>query len=188
MGKKVKDIKWISFFSQTGSEIIDLSIKLGFSPDIVITNKADIENLEIYKLYKFKIYKLSKNPKVEEYLDLFCKLQIEQNKSIITLHGYLKIIPKKLVENYNIFNLHPGLINLYPQLKGIHPQKKAMKLKHPIIGCVIHKVTEKVDDGEILLFNSEKKQLNEKDTFYVLKKLSLELWLDFFKKNVFKIK
>ena len=32
------DTKWIAFFSQTGSEIADISEALGQAPDVIITN------------------------------------------------------------------------------------------------------------------------------------------------------
>jgi len=37
--------KWISFFSQTGSEIVAISHSLGRWPDYIITNRTDDEGI-----------------------------------------------------------------------------------------------------------------------------------------------
>ncbi|MCK4441371.1 MAG: hypothetical protein KAU90_05150, partial [Sulfurovaceae bacterium] len=141
---------WVAFFSQTGNEIVNLSKKLKYSPDIIITNNLRIEKLDIYKLYSSKIFKLKNTPELEDYIKLFNQLNIKLDNSIITLHGYLRIIPKQLC-GYKIFNLHPSLINFYPELKGLNPQVRAINSKYPFIGCVIHEVTPEVDSGNILL-------------------------------------
>lgn len=172
-------MKWIAFFSQTGNEIINITQNINVSPDIIVTNKQNIELLEINKIFAKKIYKMPNNPKEEDYFKLFKLIEIDTKATIITLHGFLRIIPNSICNNYNIVNLHPGLINKYPELKGIHPQKKATYLKHPIIGCVIHKVSPIVDGGEILLSASEESKYNLTDNLKVLKDLSLNLWLKY---------
>ena len=35
---------WIAFFSQTGTEINDLSNALGIYPELIVTNKSDLKN------------------------------------------------------------------------------------------------------------------------------------------------
>ena len=43
---------------------------------------------------------------------------------LITLHGYLRIIPENICKQCkHIYNGHPGLINMYPELKGKDPQE-----------------------------------------------------------------
>ena len=71
-------------------------------------------------------------------------------EAIITLHGWLRIMPKEVCERFSIFNGHPGLITEYPELKGKDPQIRAFEGKYPVMGCVIHKVTAGVDEGKIL--------------------------------------
>ena len=34
-------MKWIAFFSQTGSEIVELSKSIGRKPDLLVTNNVD---------------------------------------------------------------------------------------------------------------------------------------------------
>ncbi len=173
-------MRWITFFSQTGSEIVNLTESLCIVPDVIITNKLSISDLKIYTLFSTKIYQLPKKPTLEDYIELFTYLNLEPNNSLITLHGYLHIIPAQLC-HFNIYNLHPGLITLYPELKGIHPQKKAIILEHLYVGCVLHKVIEVVDSGEIIMSSYKKNTFVLKSNEQLLRNISLQLWIKFFK-------
>mgnify|MGYP003628405583 FL=1 len=85
---------------------------------------------------------------------------------------------------YNIWNLHPGLITRYPELKGKDPQKMVMeskKKKYEKVGLVIHKVIPEVDAGEVEL------EMSTGNTFYNVHDLTERLhtmatsaWLKFF--------
>jgi len=147
---------WITFFSQTGSEIYNLSNALKRYPDAIITNKHDhsTTNIDLLNIIKFREHKLNsiflhtipQKPALEDYVAVLSKFE----NPIITLHGYLKIIPKNICDKYEIYNLHPGLINKYPELKGFNPQERAFTRGFKDAGCVIHKVTPGVDEGEIV--------------------------------------
>ncbi len=178
-------MKWIVFFSQTGNEIVNITKNLGILPSKIITNKTNIKSLEITELFSDRIYQIPNYPQEKDYLNLFKQIDTYKTDALVTLHGFLRIIPEKICNNYNIINLHPGLINKYPELKGINPQKKATDLKHPIIGCVIHKVSPLVDDGEILLYSSTKSKYNLNDNLKILKDLSLNLWLQYLKSKMY---
>ena len=43
------DRPWIAFFSQTGSEIVDIIDRLGKQPDLIITNHRPSDKREINK-------------------------------------------------------------------------------------------------------------------------------------------
>lgn len=73
-----------------------------------------------------------------------------QYETLITLNGYLRIIPEYVCQQYNMYNLHPGLITEYPLLKGKDPQVRAFEAGHKTAGCVIHRVAPGVDEGEVL--------------------------------------
>lgn len=147
---------WICCFSQTGSEIYNVSNALGRYPDAIITNKQELDsvNADLINLVKFREQKLNttilhqipQKPQSNDYAIILDKFV----DPLITLHGYLRIIPKEICEQYEILNLHPGLINLYPSLKGFNPQERAFTDGHKQAGCVIHKVTPGVDEGEIV--------------------------------------
>jgi folate-dependent phosphoribosylglycinamide formyltransferase PurN len=169
---------WIVFFSQTGSEIANISEKLGREPDLIITNK-DPNKCENVDERIDRLYHLSPKPSVEEYenvLDTF-------ENPIISLHGYLRILPKEICEKYEIYNGHPGLITEYPELKGKDPQVRAFEGKYEQAGAVLHRVIPEVDEGEIIdesRFTAEGLSLDE--LFRILKEVSLDMWVNFLKK------
>jgi folate-dependent phosphoribosylglycinamide formyltransferase PurN len=147
---------WITFFSQTGTEIHNLSNELGIYPDLIVTNKLDLKDINKGLLHttQFREQKLNKTiltflpskPVTSNYIKILNNFK----NPLITLHGYLRIIPKEICEQYEIYNLHPGLINKYPSLKGFNPQERAFTSGYKEAGCVIHKVTPGVDEGEIV--------------------------------------
>jgi folate-dependent phosphoribosylglycinamide formyltransferase PurN len=141
--------KWVALFSQTGSEIYNLSKDLKRSPDVIVTNKSfqDIEliNFNLVNTHWSKFLWLPKKPTVDEYI-----LALE-GADIVTLHGYLRIIPKEVCDMFNIYNLHPAPLTRYPFLKGKDPQKKIFEQKLDYGGNTIHKCTAELDSGEIIL-------------------------------------
>lgn len=171
---------WIAFFSQTGSEIANLSHHLGRWPDRIITNDRpdnlrDIDQRIVDRGY----FTFNNKPKVEEYADLLEHFP----EAIITLHGWLRILPKEICEKFDIFNGHPGLITEYPELKGKDPQMRAFKAKHKVMGCVLHKVTAGVDEGKVIdedRFNAW--YITEEEMWKVLKDRMEFLWYTFLKK------
>ena len=170
-------MRWIAFFSQTGNEINSLSRLLGRYPDLIVTNKPDLSNVNQF-LPKDIILHIPDKSQSDIYESIL------KPDDLITLHGYLRIIPKDICEKYNIYNSHPGLISKYPILKGKDPQKKAFDLKLKTSGVVIHKVIPEVDSGEILL----KKEIyifeNSLDQIYSkLHECSVNLWYEFLNKN-----
>ena len=178
---------WIAFFSQTGTEIHDLSNTLGMYPDAIITNKSDLKgvNKGLLGTTQFREHKLNKTiltflpnkPVVSNYLKV---LKCFENP-VVTLHGFLRIIPKEICEKYEIYNLHPGLIDKFPSLKGFNPQERAFTEGYKLAGCVIHRVTQGVDEGEILMSQGvsiEGMDLN--GVYGALRNAALDLWKSFF--------
>ena len=178
--------KWLALFSQTGSEICEISERIGRYPNGVITDNIDKKPLIDNRIYKnidrfiatdYRSKSLAERKATYDYY-------LEQY-DIITLHGWLNIIPAKVCEDYNIYNGHPGLITYYPELKGRDPQERAWSRlgDYMFIGSVIHKVTAEVDCGEVLVedkvFASTVTTLD--DTYVALKQTSLNSWVDFFK-------
>lgn len=178
---------WITFFSQTGTEIYNLCKELGIYPDAIVTNRHNTEgiNQDLIKLTTFREYKLNRTiwymlpskPTLESYSEILSHFK----NPVITLHGYLRIIPKEICEKYEIYNLHPGLIDKFPSLKGFNPQERAFKEGYDIAGCVIHKVVPEVDAGEILL--SQGVSIKNKSLSQVYKELhdvAFDLWKSLF--------
>lgn len=177
-----KSKQWVCFFSQTGEEINNVRKALGRDPDIIVTNKVDFSgvSLELLDDCFDKFICLPDRPSVQEY-KMLCKSF--RKDCVVTLHGYLRILPKFLCERYEIFNLHPGLITKYPELKGFNPQEKAFKMGLPTTGAVIHKVTPVVDSGEVLdSFELKITNLTLDEIYAEVHRLSSELWVKFLNK------
>lgn len=143
--------KWIAFFSQTGSEIVALSKAIGKAPTAIVTN-----NFEEKTKYYPGIRELGSSliiAKHDTLMNYFNTQTVyEPSDTIITLHGYLRIIPEHICTKYRIFNGHPAAIDIYPELKGKDPQVRTWenKEKYGVVGSVVHRVTKGVDEGEII--------------------------------------
>ena len=175
---------WIAFFSQTGGEIADLAESLGRWPDRVVTNKRPDHLRTIdSRIDQSKIMWTQNTPEEYEYLWL-----LEQYENpIVTLHGWLRVLPESICNKCTVYNGHPGLITEFPELKGKDPQVRAFKGiqegKYQIAGAVIHKVTAGVDEGKVIMqerFNTFGVELDE--LFSILKDRSMYMWIQFLKK------
>lgn len=180
MGKKKY---WIAFFSQTGSEIWEIANKSLRFPDVIVTNNIDNINPYLLKLYKesdkLDIIVIDKKPSIADYREILSKY----NHALITLHGWLRIIPEEICNEFIIYNGHPGQIDVYPELKGKDPQynaHRAGKLTYPTVGVVIHRVIGAVDEGDVCMSSSVENDFESFDNMLSgLRKLSRELWLKF---------
>jgi phosphoribosylglycinamide formyltransferase-1 len=180
----MQKLNWTVFISQSGSEIKAISKHLDIVPKLIITNnkkKMNIEVIEYFKKYSCEIREIPFNP----LLAHFSQEDI-LNSNLITLHGFLRIIPKDFIDKFkgDIYNGHPALISKYPELKGLNKQEDVYysKNKYPIIGSVVHRVTHILDDGEII---TESIRINDVESIYdaysKLRDTSFNSWILFFK-------
>lgn len=175
--------KWIALFSQTGSEILKVSELLNRAPDVIVTNQPITSpniNPELIKKYGSKIICLSSKPTSEEYCNVFSKY------SIITLHGWLRIIPADICGKFLIYNSHPGLVIPESEggygdiLRGKDPQVRAHLLGLKTSGCVIHKVIPAIDQGEVLDYSVVQiAGMTQAQTIERLHEASIDLWFKF---------
>jgi methionyl-tRNA formyltransferase len=139
---------WCCCFSQTGSEIYNISKMIERVPDVIVTNKPvdkiDTINKKLADEYFDRILFLPKVPEFDEYVTAFPK------DGVITLHGYLRIIPPEICESFEIYNSHPAPLTMYPELKGKDPQKRIYESKLTFGGNTIHRCTAELDSGEIM--------------------------------------
>ena len=171
---------WVAFFSQTGSEIVDLANKLDKWPDAIITNYRPNNVREINKNLHHYI-EVSNKPSLVEIKNILQKY----DNPLITLHGWLRIMPPEICNKYEIYNGHPGLITKYPELKGKDPQMRAWEGDYEFCGSVLHRVTEGVDEGEIISSASfTKDMLDVNDYFRILREMSLNLWVEFLREKI----
>ena len=169
---------WIAFFSQTGSEIVEVSKILGRWPDLIITNIRPAELRTIHPdIPKDRLKYTQNRPEEHELVWLMSEVGKDP---IVTLHGWLRVMPASICNRYEIYNGHPGLITKYPELKGKDPQFRAWEGNYRTAGCVIHKVTAGVDEGEVLMEReSIHKMLPKNDIFRILHDTSVEMWVEF---------
>jgi len=167
-------MKWYTLFSQTGSEIYQISERLGCYPDMILCNKQDdFDSINQDLIGKAPIIFTDEKPTVNQYLHYL------PEDALVTMHGWLKIVPGEVCEKRTIYNGHPGLITKYPELKGKDPQKKAVQLNHATAGYVIHQATAELDGGPIVA-ESKEVSINgwyedEEWVIQKLHKLSVEL-------------
>jgi folate-dependent phosphoribosylglycinamide formyltransferase PurN len=169
--------KWIALFSQTGSEIVNISNIIKVKPNIVLTNNTSKEQWHS-EITTYNHIVSSHNALMHILRDNYIR-----EECFITLHGYLRIIPDDVCVQHEIYNGHPAPINLYPDLKGKNKQEDQFifKEKYNKIGSVIHKVTPELDDGEIIISINQVNRLQSIDDAYsTLKQISLETWIMFF--------
>ena len=175
-------MNWVAFFSQTGSEIVNICEEINRWPDLIVTNRMDGFDKINPKLTqrilngKQRMLMVEKKPPVHRYDEAI------RTGSVVTLHGWLRIIPEEICSKYQIYNGHPGLITKYPELKGKDPQERAFEGKYETAGSVIHKVVPEVDAGTVL----EEKEINIKgmsldEVYKSLHVVSTDLWVEVLK-------
>jgi folate-dependent phosphoribosylglycinamide formyltransferase PurN len=177
------DENWVAFFSQSGTELNNIIHRTGKIPAAIITNRQTDDGINpILKQEKdrgtLNWITLPINPDSKDY-----KKALKPFKDpLITLHGFLRIIPKDICKKYkNIYNLHPGLITEYPDLKGKDPQIRAVKAGYNTAGAVIHKVIPAVDEGEIVASHAINiRGLTEEEVIAQLHSLGSIMWYQFF--------
>jgi folate-dependent phosphoribosylglycinamide formyltransferase PurN len=174
---------WVTFFSQTGTDIHNLSKKLGRYPDVIITNNEDINQINPNLLADIpsstKFIKTTTKPSVNQYLEY-----IPEN-AFVTLHGWLRIVPEEICNSYEIYNLHPANLLLHPHLKGKDPQKRAAAELLQWSGNTIHRCTAELDAGEIKEYSTVLIEgLLEFEVIFKLHKDATNLWFNFLNKHL----
>jgi len=171
-------------FSRTGYELFCIIKKLKLLPTQIICNRKPLPDgihsgfWEFLKQQKYEITFVNKVPTVEEY-DLFLQ---PPDRHVITLHGWMRIVPPQICEKFNIYNGHPGDIITYPELKGKDPQQKAFDLQHKTIGTVIHQVIAEVDAGGVCVHSRINNTFKDVESISIaLREESIDLWTDFLK-------
>lgn len=142
---------WYAMFSHTGKEIEAVSERLGRKPDAIYTNNLEYDGPLLSKVWFGRHDGILEN-----------SIGIFKPNSVLTLHGYNRILPKWYVEwlkekNIKCYNLHPAPIQLYKDLKGKDPQERLFEGiqegRYLYVGNVIHEVMPEVDSGEILAWD-----------------------------------
>lgn len=110
----------------------------------------------------------------------FDEILLELKKAevdLVLLLGYLKILPKELVQNYKnkIINIHPSLIPSFcgPKMYGERVHQAVLDRGCKITGVTTHFVNELADEGPIIM--QEAVRVEDDDTVQSLSKRVLEV-------------
>ena len=157
-------IKTAIFISGTGSNLKSLIkfSKLKKSPIIVkmiISNNSKAKGLQYSKIYKIK-------KKVFNFKNTLSEKKIinelkKDNIDLICLAGFMKILSKTFINNFNgkILNIHPSLL---PKYKGLNTHHRAISNREKYSGCTVHFVNSRLDSGKIIL--QKKVKINSSET------------------------
>jgi len=153
-------------------KILDTNLKkkLFHSHSIITNNTLSFNIKKLIKTKKLDI-------KVYENISYISQKILEGTELIFSV-GYMKTIDRKIIDKYEIINLHPSLL---PSYKGLMTQKRMLINQEKYFGFSIHKVSPLLDDGEvisqkskILRYKSESSLINahkELEHKYVFKEL-----------------
>ena len=165
---KLNNYKRISFLiSGGGSNLLEIlkknSLKKEFEVVTVISNNMIPKKIKSY-LKKNYIHVL-----IKEYQR---KLQKKNfiNTDILFSVGYMKIIEKNIIKNFDVINLHPSIL---PTYKGLMTQKRMLINNEKNYGFTIHKVSNELDGG-VAISNKIRKISTKNETELLYKHKSLE--------------
>ena len=104
--------------------------------------------------------------------------------TLICLAGYMKIISKKIINEYRnkIINIHPSLL---PKFKGLSTFSRILKNNEKKTGCTVHFVNERLDSGKLIIQKSF--FIDKSDKIDVLKKKTQILEYKAFSEAIIKI-
>ena len=138
---------------------------------LIITNNKNAKGLYFAKKNKIKFLIINYKNKVKAENKIL--LNLKKNKvSLICLAGFMKILSKKIINNYKdrILNIHPSLL---PKYKGLNTHKRVIKNNEKFSGCTVHVVNSKLDSGKIIL--QKKIRILKKDDENSLSKRVLKI-------------
>jgi len=126
-------------------------IKEKFNTHSIISNNSlsqDIKNFISNNKLDLKIYENISS----------ISLKMLEGTDVIFSVGYMKIITKKIIDNYNVINLHPSLL---PKYKGLMTQKRMLINNEKYYGFTVHKVSSLLDSGYVIY--QKKKKIKKND-------------------------
>ena len=149
---------------------------------LVVSNNVNAEGLKYASKSKIKFYgiKFKKNSNFE---DNSLKLLKKYNIEILCLAGFMKILSGDFIKKFSkpILNIHPSLL---PRYKGLNTHERAIKNKDKFAGASIHKVTEKLDSGKVIL--QKKVKILKSDDVKSLEKKVLKIEHEIYPKAITK--
>ena len=136
-------------------EAIQNAIENGFIKNgkvvVVISNRADARGLVLAKRRGLNALFLDPEGKSREDYDReIVKLLKANGVDFVLLAGYMRILSPYFVKSFKdrILNIHPSLL---PSFRGLHAQRQAVESGVKFSGATVHFVTDRLDDGPIIV-------------------------------------
>ena len=153
---KLYNYKKVSFLiSGGGSNLLKIlknnSINKDFEVVTIISNNKISTNIKSY------VNKFYKNVLVMEFQKKLQKKNFFDTDVILSV-GYMKIIEKRIIENFDVINLHPSIL---PYYKGLMTQKRILINNEKNHGFTLHKVSNALDEGETI--SNKIRRINTRD-------------------------
>ena len=167
---KLHNKKKVSFLiSGGGSNLLKIlknnSINRDFEVVTIISNNRIFTNIKSYvnKFYKnVLVMELQKRLQKKKFFDT----------NVIFSVGYMKVIEKSIIRNFDVINLHPSIL---PSYKGLMTQKRMLINNEKNYGFTLHKVSNELDEGETISNKVRKiKTSSESELLYKHKSLEHE--------------
>jgi phosphoribosylglycinamide formyltransferase-1 len=119
--------------------------------NLVVSDNENAYALERAKKANIPTYII--NNKTTEEIDIELESLLKSYEiDLIVLVGYLKLIGKRLVNNYTIINTHPSLLPKFggKGMYGMNVHRAVVEAKEKISGPTVHFVNDKYDEGNII--------------------------------------
>ena len=135
------NLKSLIGYSKKKNSLIKIVIVISNNPDALGLKYATKSKIKSFGI-KFK----SKSNFENQSLKLLKKYDVD----MVCLAGFMKILSGNFIKKFSkpILNIHPSLL---PKYKGLNTHKRAIKNKDKFSGASIHKVTQNLDSGKIIL-------------------------------------
>ena len=158
---KLHNKKKVSFLiSGGGSNLLQILKNNSINRDFVVVTV--ISNNKIPLRIRSYISKFYENISLLEYQKRLRKKKFLDTDIIFSV-GYMKVIEKSIIENFDVINLHPSIL---PTYKGLMTQKRMLINNEKNYGFSIHKVSNELDEGETI--SNKTRKIITKNEFQLL--------------------
>ena len=122
---------------------------------LVFSNKADAYILERAKKHRIETLFIDhrKYKNREEFDRLIVAALKKKKVGLVLLMGYMRIISPYFCKEFagRIWNIHPSLLPKYAGGMDTNVHEEVLRNKEKETGCTLHVVSEKVDDGQVIM-------------------------------------
>lgn len=152
----------IAFFASHGGSNFQAIVEairnqnIAAEPVLLISNNSDAYALERAKSLGVKPIHISsaQYDTATEFQSALLGVLDEHSIDLVVLAGYMRMIPKVLIEKYHnrILNIHPALLPKYggKGMYGMNVHSAVHEAGDSESGATVHLVNEKYDEGKIL--------------------------------------